>query len=335
MSADAAKDPVLQAPRLRLGVLPTPLVPAPRLAEEVGGRAPLLVKRDDLCGFVTAGSKVRPLELLLGLAVERGYDTLVTAGVPTSSFCQATATAARIAGLRCQLLLPGERTTSVPANLAMALACGAEVTYTGQPRERLDDLVQERAAELTATGRLAMGVPRGGADEVGALGFVLAAAELSDQLQAAGTGPVRVVVAVGSGGSVSGLLVGLARLGLDWTVTGVSVSRPLPGLVEHLASLVARCAQRAGVDDPGTSALTLVASRGRPHGPADPDEQACAALALRTEGLLLDDAYTARSGLVATQLCRTPGPPVVLWHTGGLVRAITDHGRGDEPEGTR
>jgi hypothetical protein len=113
------------------------------------------------------------------------------------------------------------------------------------------------------------------------------------------------------------------------------VSRPLPGLVEHLASLVARCAQRAGVDDPGTSALTLVASRGRPHGPADPDEQACAALALRTEGLLLDDAYTARSGLVATQLCRTPGPPVVLWHTGGLVRAITDHGRGDEPEGTR
>jgi 1-aminocyclopropane-1-carboxylate deaminase/D-cysteine desulfhydrase-like pyridoxal-dependent ACC family enzyme len=180
-----------------------------------------------------------------------------------------------------------------------------------------------------------MGVPRGGADEVGALGFVLAAAELSDQLQAAGTGPVRVVVAVGSGGSVSGLLVGLARLGLDWTVTGVSVSRPLPGLVEHLASLVARCADRAGVEDPGTSALTLVASRGRAHGPADREELECAALALGTEGLLLDDAYTARSGLVATQLSRTPGPPVVLWHTGGLVSAVTDYDHWARNEDTR
>jgi 1-aminocyclopropane-1-carboxylate deaminase/D-cysteine desulfhydrase-like pyridoxal-dependent ACC family enzyme len=335
MTAEAALDDVLLAPRFSLGVLPTPLVPAPRLAEQVGARALLLVKRDDLAGFVTAGSKVRPLELLLGHAVEQGYDTLVTAGVAGSSFCQAAATAAHIAGLRCQLLLPGERTDEVPANLAMALACGAEVSFTGQPRERLDDLVRERAARLTRSGRRAMGVPRGGADEVGALGFVLGAAELADQLSAAGVDEARIVIAVGSGGSVSGLLVGRSRLHLDWAVTGVSVSRPLPGLDDHLAALVTRCAQRVGVDDPGTSALTLVASRGRAHGPADSEELECAALALATEGLLLDDAYTARSGLVATQLSRTPGPPVVLWHTGGLVRAVTDYDHGARNEETR
>jgi D-cysteine desulfhydrase len=335
MSTEAPADAVLGAPRFALGVLPTPLVPAPRLAEHVGARSPLLVKRDDLAGFVTAGSKVRALELLLGLARDRGHDTLVTAGVATSSFCQAAATAARIAGLRCHLLLPGGRPDRVPANLAMALACGAEVTYTGQPRERLDDLVQQRARELTRSGRSALGAPRGGADEVGALGFVLAAAELADQLRDAGVGQARVVIAVGSGGSVSGLLVGRSRRQQDWTVTGVSVSRPLPGLEQHLASLVSRCAHRAGVEDPGTSALTLVASRGEPHGPAHPDELECASAALRTEGLLLDADYTARSGLVAAELCRTPGPPVVLWHTGGLVRAITQYDRGDGPEATR
>jgi 1-aminocyclopropane-1-carboxylate deaminase/D-cysteine desulfhydrase-like pyridoxal-dependent ACC family enzyme len=237
-----------------------------------------------------------------------------------------------MAGLRCHLLLPGEPAGPAPANLAMALASGAEVTYTGQPRERLDDLALEYAAELTRAGHHAMGVPRGGADDVGALGFVLAAAELADQLRAEGIGQARIVIAVGSGGSVSGLLVGRSRRRLDWAVTGVSVSRPLPGLQEHLASLVARCATRSEVDDPGTSALTLVASRGRAHGPADSDELACAALALRAEGVLLDDAYTARSGLVATQLCRTPGPPVVLWHTGGLVRAVTSYDRGEQGE---
>jgi 1-aminocyclopropane-1-carboxylate deaminase/D-cysteine desulfhydrase-like pyridoxal-dependent ACC family enzyme len=330
MTGDTGQDAVLRAPRFPLGALPTPLRPATRLAEHVGARTPLLVKRDDLAGFVTAGSKVRPLELLVGHALERGYDTLVTAGVAASSFCQGAATAARMAGLRCHLLLPGEPAGTVPANLAMALACGAEVTYTGRPRERLEDLVREHAAELTRSGHHAMGVPRGGADDVGALGFVLAAAELADQLRAEGIGQARIVIAVGSGGSVSGLLVGRSRCRLDWTVTGVSVSRPLPGLEEHLASLVTRCAARAEVDDPGTSALTLVASRGRAHGPADSEELACAALALRTEGLLLDDAYTARSGLVATQLCRTPGPPVVLWHTGGLVRAVTAYDRGEQ-----
>ncbi len=321
-------DLVDRAPRYSLGVFPTPLVPAERLAAYVGARVPLLVKRDDLAGFVTAGSKVRPLEQLVGHALEHGYDTLVTAGVATSSFCQAAATAARVAGLACHLLLPGEPPEHRPANLALALAAGAEVTYTGQPREVLDDLVAEHARALTAAGRPALGVPRGGADEVGALGFVRAAAELAEQLGEQlgqdGAEEARVVIAVGSGGSVSGLLVGMARRRLPWTATGVSVSRPLPGLDRHLAGLVARCAARAGVEDPGTGALTLRPSRGEPHGPAHPKELACALAALRTEGLVLDADYTARAALVAGELCRTAGPPVVLWHTGGLVRAVTD-----------
>lgn len=324
MATEAAVDAVLTAPRFPLGVLPTPLVGAPRLAREVGARVPLHVKRDDLAGFVTAGSKVRPLEMLVGHALDQGLDTLVTGGVATSSFCAAAATACRVAGLRCHLLLPGELPEQLPANLVMAVECGAEIVCTGRPRHELDDLVQQHARDLTASGQRAVGVPRGGADDVGALGFVLAAAELAEQLRKDGVAKARVVIAVGSGGSVSGLLVGLARLGLGWSLTGVSVSRPLPGLDEHLGDLVAGCAARAGVDDPGTGALTLLSTRGEPHGAAHPDELACATAALRTEGLVLDADYTARAALVAIELCRTPGPPVVLWHTGGLVRAVTD-----------
>lgn len=324
MAPDPVVDAASAAPRFPLGVLPTPLVGAPRLARAVGARVPLLVKRDDLAGFVTAGSKVRPLELIIGHAREQGMTTVVTGGAGTSSFCQAAATACSVAGLACHLLLPGQASTTLPANLVMAVECGAEVVYTGRPRHELDDLVQQHARALRAEGQRAVGVPRGGADDVGALGFVLAADELVSQLRQDGVTEARIVIAVGSGGSVSGLLVGLSRLGLGWSVTGVSVSRPLAGLSGHLAELVAGCATRAGVPDPGTGALTLLPTRGEPHGAAHRDELECATTALRTEGLVLDADYTARAALVAAELSRTAGPPVVLWHTGGLVRAVTD-----------
>ena len=69
MSSDAPADAVLSAPRFALGVLPTPLVPAPRLAEHVGARSPLLVKRDDLAGFVTLARSAKPPLLYASIGV--------------------------------------------------------------------------------------------------------------------------------------------------------------------------------------------------------------------------------------------------------------------------
>jgi D-cysteine desulfhydrase len=218
-----------------------------------------------------------------------------------------------------------------PANLAMARACGAQVTYTGQPRERMDDVIADHASRLGRDGRSALAVPRGGASAVGALGYAEASAELVGQLAERDVDEARIVIAVGSGGSVSGLLAGLAALRLTWPVTGVSVSRPLAGLAVHVADLAARCARLVGTHEPGGSLLDLVATRGEPHGAPHPDELECAVTALRTEGLVLDSDYTARAALVAAELCRTPGPPVVLWHTGGLVRAVTDYAAGVVP----
>jgi 1-aminocyclopropane-1-carboxylate deaminase/D-cysteine desulfhydrase-like pyridoxal-dependent ACC family enzyme len=76
-------------PRTRLAVLPTPLVPAPRLAEALGLRS-LLVKRDDLTGFAFGGNKARLLEFLIAGAVADGAGTLLTGGAPGSNFCAAT-----------------------------------------------------------------------------------------------------------------------------------------------------------------------------------------------------------------------------------------------------
>ena len=285
-------------PRLAFGSWPTPLVRASRLEGRLGC-GPLLVKRDDLSGFAVAGSKTRPLEYLLGGAVADGHDTLVVGGVATSSFCQGAAVAARAAGLDCNIVLPGEPPAPAAANLALALACGARVSFSGGPRAELDDRIRDRATELNRTGRSAVAVPRGGASALGCLGFVRAARELSDQLAALGHDRARIVLAVGSGGSIAGLAVGAGLIGAGWTITGVSVSRPLPELSTHLRALADGCAGLLGVTGPVAFAPSVLQAPGGLHGEPESstaEERAAALLALETEGLLLEADYTLVHG---------------------------------------
>lgn len=315
-------------PRLELGAWPTPLLRARRLEARLGC-GPVLVKRDDLSGFALAGNKARPLEYLLGGALADGCDAVVVGGVATSNFCQAAAVAARSAGLDCHIVLPGCPPAPTTANLAIALACGAQLTFSGGPREELDARIMERAADLTAAGRGAVGIPRGGASALGSLGFVRGAQELSGQLAAQGYDRARIVLSVGSGASIAGLLVGASLISSRWTITGVSVSRPLATLLPHLGSLVDGCAGLLDIPRPELSALLLQEALGGLHGAAAvravgdrPDADAAAALALETEGLVLDADYTAPAFRIAMRQLTEAGPPVVFWHTGGLASAI-------------
>lgn len=311
-------------PRLGLGAWPTPLLRARRLEARLGC-GPLLVKRDDLSGFALAGNKARPLEYLLGAALADGCNAIVVGGVAASNFCQAAAVAARGAGLDCHIVLPGSPPAPAAANLAIAQACGAHVTFSGGPREELDERILERAADLTVAGRSAVGLARGGATALGSLGFVRAAQELSEQLAAHGCDQARIVLAVGSGASIAGLLVGASMMSSRWTITGVSVSRPLATLLPHLGALVDGCAVLLGIPCPDLSALLLQQALGGLHSDADvrrPDVDAAAALALESEGLVLDPDYTAPAFRIAVRHLAEPGPPVVFWHTGGLASAI-------------
>lgn len=304
-------------PRVLLGVFPTPLVRARRL-EAALGRGPLLIKRDDLAGFAVAGNKTRPLEFLLGDALERGAEVLVTGGGPGSNFCLAAALAARAAGLGCELVVWGNPEST---NLALAAAAGARLRPTGNgDRDAVDELVQQRAEELTATGRRAYAVPRGGSTELGAVGFAAAAAELAGQLAELNERPRLIVLPVGSGGSCAGLLAGMAALGLDIPVLGVTVSRPPERIGPRVRELAEGCARLLGTPAPAAE-LEIHDARGPGFGHANQLERERALLALRTEGLLFDETYGAEALSSAIDHLSGAGP-VLVWHTGGLVPAI-------------
>jgi 1-aminocyclopropane-1-carboxylate deaminase/D-cysteine desulfhydrase-like pyridoxal-dependent ACC family enzyme len=317
-------------PRVTLGIFPTPLVRADRL-ERALGHGPLLLKRDDLVGFGVAGNKTRPLEFLLGEARARGAEVFVTGGGPGSNFCPAAAMAARAAGLDCELVVWGDPHS---ANLALAVAAGARLCPTGDfDREAIDDLVCRRADELAAAGRPAFAVPRGGSTDLGAVGFAVAAAEVAEQLAALAVTPALIVLAVGSGGSCAGLLAGLAAVGLEVPVLGVSVSRPPEQIGPRVLELARGCARLLGTAAPSERQLELIDARGPGFGAASPLERERAELVLRTEGLLLDNTYGAEAFSAAIDRLladpatpgRAAGPPgpVLLWHTGGLVPALS------------
>lgn len=323
-----AVGPSARPARFSLLAGPTPLQ---RLSavEAICGTGPLLIKRDDLTGFAAAGNKARSLEYLLGDALTQGADVLVTGGRPGSNFCSAAAAAAAKAGLEAHLVmaLPPHAWST---NLSLSLAWGARITTVPEGTD-LDVAIAARAASLRAEGRHVYAVPRGGATPVGALGYAEAAHELAEQLPDQLTGrlpdqptgqasePLNVVVAVGTGGTVAGLLTGQGELDASWSLTGVCVSTPAVEMAGRITQIAAGCAALRGVR-PG-SGLRLTDASGA-HGVLSAQQAEMAELALHHEGLLLDGTYTAKSFERAVALARGSIHPTVFWHTGGIIGAL-------------
>jgi len=322
--------------RTRLAVLPTPLVAAPRLGDALPCAGRLYVKRDDLTGFAFGGNKARPLEFLLGAATAEGADTLVTGGAAGSNFCAAAAAAARTAGLACELVIAGSPVPPGPA-LALARSWGAAVRWTGDAdRGSVDAGLGAAAADLAAAGRRPYVIPRGGATPVGATGYALAAFELAGQLAERGIGTARVIVPVGSGGTLAGLVAGNVLLGRPLTLLGASASRPPAEATRRVLALAAECARivaaalPAGPADTGLAGrataevteadVTVADVRGPGHGVPSVAGTAAAEQALTTEGLMVDPVYTAKA---LTLVMGGDGRDTVFWHTGGLLDAVT------------
>ena len=298
--------------RISLGTFPTPLEPAPRLAAAVGLREDRLwIKRDDLTGLGGGGNKVRKLERTLAAALRDGADCLVTTGAAQSNHARLTAAAGARLGLPVTLVLAGDPAGAPAGNLLLDEIFGAHIRWAGDADDiRLAAVADEAAAELASSGARPVVIPFGGSNRDGALAYADAARELRDQL----SGQPTSVVAVGSGGTMAGLVAGLG----PEHVLGVHA-----GAVTAPAEAVVALASTITTERQNPQALRLRTDQvGAGYGSLTEPAAAAIRLAARTEGIVLDPTYTGRSmaGLIAAvrdgDLDRDA--PVVFWHTGGL-----------------
>src|SRR5450432_3820161 len=168
---------------------PTPIQKRRGLDEILG--VDLWIKRDDATGGAEAGNKIRKLEWLLGDAVARRADTVVTCGGLQSNHARATALVCASLGLACVLLLrvPDPLGTPLPrdGNVLLDRLAGAEIRLISHAEYARRGAVMESVSiELTDRGKRPYIVPEGGSNGLGALGYVECMREIAAQIGCGG-----------------------------------------------------------------------------------------------------------------------------------------------------
>jgi 1-aminocyclopropane-1-carboxylate deaminase/D-cysteine desulfhydrase-like pyridoxal-dependent ACC family enzyme len=291
----------------------------PTRVHRVEGLAPpsveLWVKRDDESGAAYGGNKVRKLEFLLAEAKERGAKRVCTLGGIGSHHVLATAIYGREVGLGVEaIVFPQPWSGHVAEQLLADVAAGAHLvatrSYLGVP-----PAVWKSRGEDDA-----MWIAAGGSSVTGTLGYVSAALELEAQIARGELPPPDVIyVALGSCGTVAGLLAGLQReceiravRVVDRWVCGARPTRSLMRAVEEKLSAL-------GVTPPGARARLHVEHDffGGAYGRATPASDEAVAAALGAS-LRLEPTYTGKcmAALLAdARAGRLDGKRVLFWHT--------------------
>jgi 1-aminocyclopropane-1-carboxylate deaminase/D-cysteine desulfhydrase-like pyridoxal-dependent ACC family enzyme len=217
-------------------------------------------------------------------------------------------------------------------NLLLARLLGADTRYHPElgpelgPEFGLEPgagVMEALAAEVRARGGRPYVIPESGAGELGALGYIECAVELSEQIHHGAPRFDTIVITSGSGGSHAGLVMGKQLAGLPGEIVSVPVTAPAERVRQAIVRTVGAAIQRFGFAIEVPKAIHLLDGYQGAGPAAATDEELSAIVTLaREEGLLLDPIYTAKGfrGLVET-LAHDPkalGQRVCFIHTGGL-----------------
>lgn len=297
-------------PRVPLCTLPSPVAHLGVIRDD------LWIKRDDLNAPTCGGNKVRALEFLLG-GLKKG-DTVFTVGGAGSTHVLSTAVHAGRIGVSTVAFRWRHAMNPVAETISDRI--GIAIPDSGRLRHPVAAIAVSRYRSFTGRGRY---IPVGGSSPIGMLGHVNAALELVGQIRRGEMpAPSRIVLPAGSGGTIAGLLVGLAIAGLRTEIVGARVGPRAFVNKRHifaLAGATARFIERktaAFIPFLDRSQLRIVhdvygGAYGRPLARAE----SAAKLLHDATGITLDDTYTAKAWTAALGEAPDLGGPILFWLT--------------------
>jgi len=312
-------------PRVRLGVLPTPLEPMERLSKELGG-PPLYIKRDDLTGLAYGGNKTRMFEFSLADAQEKGAEVILAGAAVQSNYCRQLAAACAKLGLECRLMMRPVRDAdreTIQGNAFLQRVFGAKVTVLeAYDRAQQSEAIQAEAARLRAEGRKVY-VPReDDTVDLDAIAYAESALEIVRQARSQKLA-LKQLYAAALDTTQAGMVMGLSWLQSSIHVRGFC---PLPNETDRfdeMTWMANQGAKRLGLD------VTLSPSDfdnddsyvGDGYGIPTEAGLEAVHLVAQTEGILLDPVYTGKAMAALIDHVRSRklanDEPVVFLHTGG------------------
>lgn len=315
-------------PRTPLAHLPTPIEHLPRLSTYLGGPQ-IFVKRDDCTGLATGGNKTRKLEFVMGDALDKQADTIITVGAVQSNHVRQTAAAACKLGLKCEVLLehriesPSDTYTS-SGNVLLDRMFGANIREFPKATD-FDVALAEVADEVASAGGKPYIVPGGASNRIGALGYVNCALELLKQASDAGLVVDHMITATGSAGTQAGLVVGLKATSSGIPLLGIGVGAGKHEQEEKVYALATETAEYVGA--PGSVVREDVIANcdyiGQGYGAVTESMNEAVLLLARLEGLLFDPVYSGKALAGLIDLVRRGeldrADNIVFLHTGGAV----------------
>ncbi len=316
--ADASGEPVCaQHGRVSLAdelaaSAPTPLVQLNALGAEF---ELLWCKNDGLTGSTYGGNKLRKLAPILLAAKRKRVRRLVTFGAAGSHHVLATTLYGHAAGLRVTALyVPQLHTPHAERTFRAALAQGVEAIPLASTRGLRRTLRSILGPHDAWIGPGAIG-PLGSAEYANAM------LEFEQQRSTCHMPvPARIVIAVGSGSTAAGLLVGLAESPCPYAETklvGV-LSSPNPAARSSILAQAVALGRRRGLGlSPVQYARRLeiiTDQHGGAYGkPTAAGEAASARAAIA--GLVLDPTYTAKAFAASLRLLGQRREVTLYWHT--------------------
>ena len=250
------------------------------------------------------GNKVRKLEWLLPDVRDRGRRTILTVGGLGTNWGLATALYAREIGIHTVLGLVDQPVDDHVRRQLRRLRSSGATVYSAHTTARLRALTPWLSLRHADRTGLPVYLPFGGSSPLGAVGYVEASFEIAAQIEAgAMPEPTHIVAAVGSGGTVSGLALGLRLAGLRTRVVGIVVNDALnlePASIVRLAGKTERLLHDRGADfaPVGLRPADVTMERrwlGPGYGFETPDALAAQRLAEDAEQLRLETVYTAKA----------------------------------------
>ena len=306
----------------------SPIEFLPNFTHALGGPK-VWIKRDDMLGLTPGGNKTRKLEFLMGDALAKGADTLITCGAPQSNHCRITLAAAVKEGLKCRFVIeeriPNSYDPNASGNNFIFRLLGVDAITVVPGGSNMAEAMEKVAAQARSEGRKPYIIPGGGSNAIGGLGYVACAQELQQQLFEMGQPMDYVVVGSGSSGTHGGLVAGFLGNNIQIPLVGVGVSRDPSDqnpLVLKEAQAIMDLLQ-TGIRVPPEAVVSYGAWWRPKYSVPNPAMVEAVQMLARTEAILLDPVYTGKimAGLIG--LSRKgffkADDNVLFLHTGGAT----------------